>query len=190
MFIGLNCFFMWREGQISPSTSFLMYSSKGIDNIPMKSLFLHKLFYLIGKGGGIFVRIKLDSFEMKDIRLIFFGIFVNLTFGNSSKDIIFVDEMWDDVENDLILVLSSRIIRNILSIFNILGNSFSLFDITDIEENSSISEWFIGWFWFRYCYFVYFYLSIKNRVYYSLHLFLKIFIIKVFLLVLTHFLLR
>ena len=70
-----------------------MDSSKSIDNIPMKPLFLHKLLDLVGKGGGIFVRIKLNSLKMEDIGLTFLGILVNFAFGNGSKDIIFVDKM-------------------------------------------------------------------------------------------------
>ena len=188
MFISLYSFFIAWEGKISPSSSFLMNSSISIDNIPMKSLSLHKFLDLISKGSGIFSRVRFNTFQMKNIRLIFLSILINLTFGHTSKFIIFVDQMWNTIENNFILIFPSGIIEEILTTFDMfISNIFSLPDITDIEEHSSISEWLLIILWFRDCDFVDLDIGVKKRFDNSLNLFLEILIIEIISLVLFYF---
>lgn len=80
---------------------------------------------------------------MKNIGLIFFSIFVDLALSISGKNLITVDSVRNVVQNNLVLVFTSAESRNLHTLERFLSNILSLLDVTDIEENSRISEWLL-----------------------------------------------
>ena len=67
MLIGLDGFLVGGEGDVGPGSSLLMNGCIGIDDVPLRSLFLHELFDFVGESGGIFIWVSLDPLEVKDI---------------------------------------------------------------------------------------------------------------------------
>jgi len=67
MFIGLLSFFISREGDIGPSTHFLIGSSIDIDDVPLRVDALSKFLELFSKGSRVFLSLVIDSLNVKNI---------------------------------------------------------------------------------------------------------------------------
>lgn len=129
-----------------------------------------------------------DSLDMKNIRLIFFNIFIDFWFSVFAEGIIVIDQLRNEIKNGLVLVFVGGVEGCLVgSCWLFSGDVAGLFDVTDIEEYSSISERFlVFFFWVRNSDFVDLNWSSKNRFNDSFDLFFEIFIIEVFGLILLN----
>ena len=188
MFVGLDGFFVGGEGQVGPASSGFVDGGVGVDDVPLGALSLHELFDLIGQSCGVFFVVGFDTFEVEHVGLIFLGVFVDFTFGVSSEDVIGVDFMGDAVENDFVLVFAVGVVEDVLTVFDgYFSDSFGLFDVGDVEEDTGVSEGFFVGFGVRDGDFVDFNGIVEKRFDYSLNLFFKIFIIEVFGFIFLYF---
>ena len=119
---------------------------------------------------------------MKNIRLIFLCVFVNLALGNSTKFIVFVDEKRNAVENNFVFVFVGWVIQEFFTVVSECSFSydFGFFDIADVEEDSCVSEWFLFRFRARNGDFVDLDFGAEKRLDYSLNLLFKVLVIKIF----------
>jgi hypothetical protein len=78
---------------------------------------------------------------MEDVRLVLFGVLIDLALSHLTKGVIVVYLEIDTVQDDLVLVLACGIVRHsVLAISDCLFSYvLGFLDITNIEENSSIS---------------------------------------------------
>lgn len=81
MFISLKGLLIVLEGGIGPGSSTFYDGGVDIENFQLGCLLFHKFFDFLGKDLWIFFGIGLDSFEMKNVGLISFGVLVDLALG-------------------------------------------------------------------------------------------------------------
>jgi len=88
--VGLDGFFISRKSEISPSSSTLIGRSIGINDVPLRSLLLHELLDFFSKCFCVFIGVVFDSFEVKNIRLVLLGVFVDLASSVLSEGLVIV----------------------------------------------------------------------------------------------------
>ena len=191
MLVGLDGLFVGGEGEVGPGSSFLVDVGVGVDDVPVESLFLHVLFDLVGEGGGVFVGVGLDALEVKDVRLVLLGVFVDFAFGEGSEDLVVVDFVGDAVENDLILVFAGGVVVELFGALDALLCQVSGFlDVADVEEDAGVAEGFAEGFGLGDGYFVDLDRVSKKRFDNPLNFFLEVLIVEIFGLVFLNLFLR
>ena len=158
-----------------------MDGSIGIDDVPLRVLFLYELLELISQDSGVFLGVSLDTFHVEDVGLVLFCVFVDLALGVSSEDVISVDLVRDAVEDDFVFVLSSSVIEGIVAVLDgHVGNGLGLLDVRDVEENTGIAEGLFVGFGAGDSDLVDLNCIVEQRLDYSFHLFFKILVVEVF----------
>lgn len=168
------------KANISPSTFNTKHSNKTACNCSLLSCFLNNSFQLFGNLLWVFIMFGFNVLNVKNIRFILVGIFVDLSFNIFWNFWMSVKSINNELKNYFIVFL----LTFFLALIKNINFSACFFYVADMEESSGIwkglSIFILGIFWTWDQNFIHFNTVFKNRFNYFWNLCFKIFLIKEF----------